>query len=253
MSPKRTSDTTGFSVDERFPPGSVHYYVGRSLPEQHRRPALARFALLSELQQLRYISEPELAASKLAWWREELARWRDRRPRHPITQALERAADMAVHDEADAMLDSFADPAPVTDRAGLSPEPASVWLFVLRPYIVRAPGAARALGCAHGHCAQIADFGYLQRRGLVIANRAGIGTMLAAEIARALTELEHAATELAREAVPPARVMIALDHALMTELARDPAQMIDHRVRLTPLRMAWLSWRAQRQRTLKHP
>jgi phytoene synthase len=52
-----------------------------------------RFGALAALQQewlkiVRGVSEPQVAAAKLGWWREELQRAVQGQPRHPLTQAL---------------------------------------------------------------------------------------------------------------------------------------------------------------------
>ncbi len=74
--------------------GSSFYYSFLFLPPERRRAITALYAFCREIDDVvDECHDPQLAATKLAWWRQELARVYDGTPQHPIGQALRPATE----------------------------------------------------------------------------------------------------------------------------------------------------------------
>ena len=66
--------------------GSSFYYSFLFLPPNRRRAIMAFYAFCREVDDVvDECSDPQLAATKLAWWREELDRLYAGQPQHPVT------------------------------------------------------------------------------------------------------------------------------------------------------------------------
>lgn len=69
--------------------GSSFYYSFRFLPPAQRRAITAFYAFCREVDDVAdECRDATVAAAKLAWWREEVARLYEGVPSHPVTQAL---------------------------------------------------------------------------------------------------------------------------------------------------------------------
>jgi phytoene synthase len=69
--------------------GSSFYYSFLFLPRERRRAITALYAFCREVDDVvDETSDPQLAATKLAWWRVELANLFDGKPQHPVSKAL---------------------------------------------------------------------------------------------------------------------------------------------------------------------
>ena len=69
--------------------GSSFYYAFLFLPPPRRAAITAFYAFCREVDDVvDEVSDPGLAATKLAWWRSEVAASFDGRPNHPVMQAL---------------------------------------------------------------------------------------------------------------------------------------------------------------------
>ena len=69
--------------------GSSFYYAFRFLPPERRAAITAFYAFCREVDDVvDEVSDPGVAAAKLSWWREEVARAYEGQPRHPALQAL---------------------------------------------------------------------------------------------------------------------------------------------------------------------
>ena len=69
--------------------GSSFYYSFLFLPGKQRRAITALYAFCREVDDVvDECHDPQIAATKLAWWRLELDRLYDGQPGHPVTQAL---------------------------------------------------------------------------------------------------------------------------------------------------------------------
>ena len=69
--------------------GSSFYYSFLFLPPERRRAIIALYAFCREVDDVvDEVSDPGVAATKLAWWRSEVAASFGGRPTHPVTKAL---------------------------------------------------------------------------------------------------------------------------------------------------------------------
>jgi len=69
--------------------GSSFYYSFVLLPRETRRAITAFYALCRELDDVvDECRDAHVAAAKLGWWREELQRFSQHTPQHPVTRAL---------------------------------------------------------------------------------------------------------------------------------------------------------------------
>lgn len=69
--------------------GSSFYYAFLFLPSRRRAAITAFYAFCREVDDVvDEASDASVAATKLAWWRQEVARAFDGRPEHPVTKAL---------------------------------------------------------------------------------------------------------------------------------------------------------------------
>ncbi len=115
--------------ERALPSGSSRHLAWLFAPPAARAPLLGIFALLAEWRATLHTDlAPEIAATKLAWWRDEVHRLRQARPAHPIGRyllasvtatpndwdPLERAVDAALQRIGDA---AFTTPADLEDHA----------------------------------------------------------------------------------------------------------------------------------------
>lgn len=78
-----------YCQDKAAASGSSFYYSFLFLPDDKRRAITALYAFCREVDDVvDECSDPGVARTKLQWWREEIGRLFERKPRHPVTQAL---------------------------------------------------------------------------------------------------------------------------------------------------------------------
>ena len=69
--------------------GSSFYYSFLFLPPERRRAITALYAFCREVDDVvDETPDPQLAATRLAWWRDEVANLAAGKPQHPVTRAL---------------------------------------------------------------------------------------------------------------------------------------------------------------------
>jgi phytoene synthase len=72
--------------------GSSFYYSFLFLPQNQRRAITALYAFCREVDDVvDECQDPQIAATKLAWWRQELSGLYAGKPQHPVSQALQSA------------------------------------------------------------------------------------------------------------------------------------------------------------------
>ena len=70
--------------------GSSFYYAFRFLPPEQRAAITAFYAFCREVDDVvDEVHDPSVAATKLAWWRKEVAAAYGGAPSHPVMQALQ--------------------------------------------------------------------------------------------------------------------------------------------------------------------
>jgi phytoene synthase len=257
--------------------GSSFYYSFLFLPAERRRAITALYAFCREVDDVAdEVKEVDVARTKLAWWRTEVANLFAGHPQHPVTRALaphvgpfgldaRRMNEIIDGMEMDLVHHRYADFAALERYchrvAGVVGQlSASIFGY-------RDPATleyAEALGIAFQLTNIIRDVGEDARRdrvylpadelarfGLgaedIVARRDGpaFRSVMALQAERALSYYERAYTRLPPEDRASQRaglVMAAIYRALLDEIRRDEFAVLDRRVSLTPLRKLWIAW-----------
>ncbi len=258
--------------------GSSFYYSFLYLPRERRRAITALYAFCREVDDVvDETSDAQLAATKLAWWRQEIGLLFDGKPQHPVSRALQPA--IAAYGVTAARLNEIIDGMQMDltqtrylDFAGLERYCYHVagvvgilaaGIFGYRD--ARTLEYARRLGIAFQLTNIIRDVGEDARKNriyLPIADlqQFGVGAadLLQARHSEAFVALMRFQAERARgyyreamAALPagdrraqrPGLIMAAIYRALLDEIERDGFRVLDARTSLTPLRKLWIAWR----------
>lgn len=258
--------------------GSSFYYSFLFLPPNRRRAITALYAFCREVDDVvDECQEPQLAATKLAWWRQELARLSAGQAQHPVTQALQAAsAEFHLPEE------QFQE---IIDGMEMDLQQSRYLDFkALSLYCYRVAGVvgllaaeifgyqdrktqkyAHDLGIAFQLTNIIRDVGEdarmgriylpiedLQRFGVTAADilksrhSENFRRLMDFQIERAERYYVQAIDELPaadRRAQRPGLVMAAIYRTLLDEIKRDGCQVLTQRTSLTPLRKLWIAWR----------
>jgi phytoene synthase len=266
--------------DKAAASGSSFYYAFLFLPKPRRAAITAFYAFCREVDDVvDEVSDPGVAATKLAWWRKEVAQAFDGHPQHPVMQALMPHAS-AYGIEARQLQE-------VIDGCQMDLDQTRYLDFAaLKRYChlvagVVGEGAARIFGqtdaqtTAYAHKLGLAlqltniirDVGEDALRGRIylpvnelqqfdvkaheLLNRVHSERFVA--LMKFQAERAHAAYEEAlallpaadRRAQKPGLMMASIYRTLLREIERDDFKVLDQRVSLTPLRKFWLAWRVQ--------
>jgi phytoene synthase len=271
-----------YCQDKAARSGSSFYYSFLFLPPERRRAITALYAFCREVDDVvDEIEDKALAATKLAWWRDEVDRLHAGEPTHPVTRALR--PHLAAYGIARKQL------VEVIDGMQMDLDQDRYLDFDgLRLYCRRVAGVigelsasifgyqdprtleyADALGLAFQLTNIIRDVGEdaragrvyipiedLQRHGLaahqLLAVRAAdqdsdaFRAMMAEQTRRARSHYRRAfdlLPEVDRRAQRPGLIMSAIYAALLDEIERDGYRVLTQRIALTPLRKLWLAWR----------
>jgi 15-cis-phytoene synthase len=258
--------------------GSSFYYSFLFLPPERRRAITALYAFCREVDDVvDETNEMQIAAAKLAWWRNEVANLFAGRPQHPVTKALGAFTEQFSIDakRLNEIIDGMEMDLTQTrylDWAGLQTycyRVASVvgllaaGIFGYRD--ARTLEYARALGIAFQLTNIIRDVGEDARKNriyLPIEDLKNFGVpaadilqsretpefkrLMAFEAARARAHYEKAMQALPRADRKPQRpglIMAAIYRALLDEIESDGFRVLTQRTSLTPLRKFWIAWR----------
>ncbi|HYD58648.1 MAG TPA: presqualene diphosphate synthase HpnD [Burkholderiales bacterium] len=258
--------------------GSSFYYSFLFLPPERRRAITALYAFCREVDDVvDEATEPQVAATKLAWWRAEVAAMFQGKAQHPVTRAL----------------------APFTEKFSISQENLGEIITGMEMDLTQAryldwPGLERycyRVASVVGICAA-GIFGYRNPRTLEYAKELGLAFQLtniirdvgedarknriylpiddlkrfgvtAADLLnaretdafRALMAFQaerarvHYARAFAalpaedRRAQRPGLIMAAIYRALLDEIERDGFRVLKGKTSLTPVRKLWIAWR----------
>jgi phytoene synthase len=261
--------------------GSSFYYSFLFLPPERRRAITALYAFCREVDDVvDEVSDPEVARTKLAWWRQEIAAVFAGTPAHPVTQALQGvvAAYALSQEHFQAVIDGmqmdlernryldFADLERYCHRVAgvvglMSAEIFGCTQAATRQY-------ARDLGIAFQLTNIIRDVGEDARRGRIylpqdelarfgVAPSAllrretsdGFRALMAAQVSQAREWYARAQGALPaedRRAQRPGLIMAAIYRTLLDEIESDGYAVLEQRIALTPLRKFWIAWKASR-------
>ncbi len=258
--------------------GSSFYYAFLFLPPARRRAITALYAFCREVDDV--VDETEdaqLAATKLAWWRQEIGLLFEGRPQHPVSRALQPA--LAPFGITAARLNEIVDGVEMDltqtrylDFAGLERYchlvAGVVGILAAGIFGYRNPRTleyANALGIAFQLTNIIRDVGEDARRNRIYLpvedlQRFGVSAadVLQSRHSEAFTALMAFQAARARDwyaramaALPPedrraqrsGLIMAAIYQALLAEIERDGFQVLRQRTSLTPLRKLWVAWK----------
>jgi len=258
--------------------GSSFYYSFLFLPPVRRRAITALYAFCREVDDVvDECVDPQLARTKLAWWRDETANLHAGRPAHPVTRALQPA--VAPFGISAARLNEIIDGMEMDltqtrylDFAGLERYcyhvAGVVGLLAAGIFGHSDPKTleyAKNLGTAFQLTNIIRDVGEdarknriylpvedLQRFQVTAADLLNARhsdafvALMKFQARRAESYYDRAMAALPaadRRAQRPGLIMAAIYRALLAEIEREGFQVLAQRTSLTPLRKFWLAWR----------
>ena len=260
--------------------GSSFYYAFLFLPTRRRAAITAFYAFCREIDDVvDEVRDPGVAATKLAWWRTEVAQAFAGQPHHPVMQALMPLANehgieahhlQQIIDGCQMDLDQtrYLD-FPGLQRychlvAGVVGEAAARIFGQTDP---QTTAYAHKLGLALQLTNIIRDVGEDALRGRIylpvnelqqfdvkaheVLNRVHSERFVA--LMKFQAERAHRCYDEALALLPtadrrsqkPGLMMASIYRALLREIEADGFQVLNQRVSLTPLRKFWLAWRVQ--------
>lgn len=271
-----------YCQNKAAPPGSSRYYSLMSLPEDKRRAVTALYAFCHEVQEIPVeCQDPGVARTKLQWWRDEVQRLFEGRPRHPACQGLAAAAPdhrlarehfVEIIDGVDMDVDRFSYPT-FQDLA----------LYCHRVSSMSCLISAELLGIDDRQTLRYAhDLGTALQLTRIIRNirrdggrgriylpldelndygvrpedlMAGRGSDNARRLIEHQVRRAHGYFDAALDNLPETDrygqrsgiVLAELRRATLREIEADGCRVWDRRIRLTPVRKLWIAWRTQRR------
>ena len=258
--------------------GSSFYYSFLFLPPNRRRAITALYAYCREVDDVvDECQDPQIAATKLAWWRTELDRLYAGKPEHPVTQALlpvlkefalpqEQLLEIIDGMEMDLQQTRYLDFKALSLYCYRVASVVGLLAAEIFGYTDRATQKyAHDLGMAFQLTNIIRDVGEDARRGRVylpidelqrfnvpvadILNSRysdNFKALMEFQIERAEQYYAQAMGQLPaadRKAQRPGLVMAAIYRAVLEEIKRDGCQVLSQRTSLTPIRKLWIAWR----------
>jgi 15-cis-phytoene synthase len=257
--------------------GSSFYYSFLFLPPERRRAITALYAFCREVDDVvDECTDPQVAATKLAWWRLEVGRLFEGQPTHPVTLALQpfvgpSSIGRQHLEEIIAGMEMDLTQTRYPDFAALERYcyhvAGAVGLLAAGIFGYGNPRTleyAKQLGTAFQLTNIIRDVGEdarknriylpideLQRFGVpasdILQARASdaFAALMKFQAARANGYYERALAALPpedRRAQRAGLVMAAIYRATLAEIERDGFKVLTQRTSLTPLRKLWLAW-----------
>ncbi|MDO5623369.1 MAG: presqualene diphosphate synthase HpnD [Pseudomonadota bacterium] len=260
--------------------GSSFYYAFLFLPPPRRAAITAFYAFCREVDDVvDEVSDPGVAAQKLAWWQTEVARAFDGHPTHPVMQALMPWAmefgveqrplqDIITGCQMDLTQTRYLDFAALEKYchlvAGVVGE---VSARIFGQTQEQTTAYAHKLGLAFQLTNIIRDVGEDARRDriylpiddlqrfdvkaheilqAVYSDRFAALMRFQAERAQACYDQALALLPAAdRRAQKPGLMMASIYRTLLHEIERDGFHVLKQRIALTPLRKLWLAWKMQ--------
>ncbi len=260
--------------------GSSFYYAFLFLPPPRRAAITAFYAFCREVDDVvDEVSDPGVAATKLAWWQTEVARAYAGQPTHPVMQALmpwapefgieqRHLQDVIAGCQMDLTQTRYLDFAALDKYchlvAGVVGEVSARIFGQTDP---RTTEYAHTLGLAFQLTNIIRDVGEDARRGRIylpvnelqrfdvkahdILERQYSDRFVA--LMRFQAERAHHTYDEALALLPaadrrsqkPGLMMASIYRTLLREIEADNFQVLNQRIALTPLRKLWLAWKMQ--------
>ena len=258
--------------------GSSFYYSFLFLPANRRRAITALYAFCREVDDVvDECPDPQLAATKLAWWRQAVAKLYAGAPDHPVTQALQPVLGEfnLPQEQLLEIIDGMA--MDLQQTRYLDFKALSLYCYRVASVVGllaaeifgsqdrQTQKYAHDLGMAFQLTNIIRDVGEDARRGRVylpidelqrfdvpvadILNARqsdNFRRLMEFQIERAEQYYAQAMAALPaidRKAQRPGLVMAAIYRTLLEEIKRDGCQVLAQRTSLTPIRKLWIAWR----------
>ena len=267
-----------YCQDKAAASGSSFYYSFLFLPPERRRAITALYAFCREIDDVvDECHDAQIAATKLAWWRQEVAKLYAGKPEHPVTQALLPViAEFAVPQE---QLLEIIDGMEMDLQQSRYLDFKALSLYCYRVASVvgllaaeifgyqdrKTLNYAHDLGMAFQLTNIIRDVGEDARRGRVylpmdelkrfevpvadILNARhsdNFRKLMEFQIERAEQFYAQAMSMLPavdRKTQRPGLVMAAIYRTLLEEIKNDGCLVLNQRTSLTPIRKLWIAWR----------
>ena len=258
--------------------GSSFYYSFMFLPPNRRRAITALYAFCREVADVvDECSDPQIAANKLTWWRQELDRLYAGQPQHPVTQALqavlpefnlpqEQLREIIDGMEMDLQQTRYLDFKALSLYCYRVASVVGLLAAEIFGYTDRQTQKyAHDLGMAFQLTNIIRDVGEDARRGRVYLpidelkrfdvpvadildarHSDNFRKFMEFQIERAEQYYAQAMAQLPavdRRMQRPGLVMAAIYRTLLEEIKHDGCQVLSQRTSLTPLRKLWIAWR----------
>jgi phytoene synthase len=258
--------------------GSSFYYSFLFLPAERRRAITALYAFCREVDDVvDETSEAQIAAAKLAWWRNEVANLFAGKPQHPVTKALGVFTEQFSIDEKrlNEIIDGMEMDLTQTrylDWPGLQTYcyrvASAVGLLAAGIFGYRDARTleyARELGIAFQLTNIIRDVGEDARKNRIYLPMADLkqfgvpaadilqarptpefNALMSFQAARAREHYQRALQALPapdRKSQRPGLIMAAIYRTLLDEIERDGFRVLTQRTSLTPLRKFWIAWK----------
>ncbi|MGA0115830.1 MAG: presqualene diphosphate synthase HpnD [Burkholderiales bacterium] len=272
------TDPHQYCQDKAAASGSSFYYSFLFLPPERRRAITALYAYCREVDDVvDECTDPGVARTKLAWWRDEVKKLYAGTPNHPVTRAL--ADVVAPYGISEEQLVTVIDGMAMDLEYNRYPD-----FDTLKVYCHRVAGVvglmsarifgysdertleyAAELGLAFQLTNIIRDVGEDARRNRVYLPldelaRHGIDVsqvihgkdspqfreLMTEQVRRAIATYDRALSLLpAQDRKPqlPGLIMAAIYRTLLDEIRDDGCRVLTHRTALTPLRKLWIAWK----------
>ncbi len=256
--------------------GSSFYYSFLFLPPDRRRAITALYAFCREVDDVvDECHDPQIAATKLVWWRQEVARLYEGRAGHPVTQALQGVLPQfnLPQEQLLEIIDGME--MDLTQSRYLDFKALSLYCYRVASVVGLLAAEifgyqdrhtqkyAHDLGMAFQLTNIIRDVGEDARRGRIYLpvdelQQFGVKAadilnarysddfrrLMEFQIERAERYYEQALAQLPendRRTQRPGLVMAAIYRTLLDEIRRDGCRVLTQRTSLTPLRKLWLA------------
>lgn len=276
-----------YCQDKAAKSGSSFYYSFLFIPAAQRRAITALYAFCREVDDVvDECSDSDVARRKLDWWREEIERCFSEQARHPIAQALQQTVqdynlpveyfqeiiDGMAMDLDKNRYESFSELALYCHRVAgvVGLLSAEIFGYQHRDTLKY----AQELGVALQLTNIIRDVREDSERGRIYLPLDELheyrinphdllqGTvtdslhgLLAFQAQRARQYYQRALSHLPAQDRYTQRsgvIMAAIYQALLDEMESDGFRVMQHRVRLTPLRKLWIAWKIARKERRRH-
>ena len=260
--------------------GSSFYYAFLFLPRERRAAITAYYAFCREIDDVvDEVSDPGVAATKLAWWETEIRRTFDGQPSHPVLKALHRhlpvygieprhLLEVVEGCRMDLQQTRYLDYPALTRYchlvAGVVGEVAArifgqtesdttryahrLGLAFQLTNIIRDVGEDALRGRIYLPVSELQQFDVKAHEILQRVPSDRFRDLMAFQARRAHALYDEALGLLPmadRRSQKPGLMMASIYRTLLREIERDGFPVLQQRIALTPLRKFWLAWKVQ--------